>query len=428
MNERIRILTDNRLFFCFRFGFSSATLYINLRLHLEMQTIQVVTRDFRANTQSPLLCLTAFSANMNFLGLLLLLCLQRNANGASEYPWTFDNDLLGGPDFWGLLNKHWRMCTMGQMQSPVNVDPSKLFYDSGLTPLLIDNNVVEAELQNTGQLPVLTINDSVVLSKNINISGGPGNPYRYRLHKVIIHFGRVSDGEKGSEHTVDFVRFPAEVQLIAYNTDLYTNFTEAMTQPRGLLAIAVIVDIGDITNTELRKLTVASQSITYKDSKTTLNKFNAFGLLPKTSNYVTYEGSLTFPGCYETVTWVIMNNPIYITKEDLQIWNDLQQTELKQPNPVFMFPNYRPLKTLNGRLLRTNIKVKYKRMAAPSCASNVYLDMGYQANPTRTVSSKIHHKRHFSKEQIFEENSSMTIEKMSPRAEILNNMESFDYI
>ncbi|KAK0396223.1 hypothetical protein QR680_001626 [Steinernema hermaphroditum] len=358
---------------------------------------------------------------MKPLRFILFGCFIPYSAALSEYPWTFDNDLLGGPDFWGLLNKHWRMCTMGQMQSPVNIDPSKLFYDAGLSPIVVDNNVVEAELHNTGQLPVLTINDSLILSRNINISGGPGNPYRYRIHKVVVHFGRVIDGEKGSEHTVDFVRFPAEVQLIAYNTDLYANFTEAMTQPRGLLAIAVIVDIGDVTNIELRKLTVASQSITYKDSKTMLKKFNVHGLLPKTTNYVTYEGSLTFPGCYETVTWVIMNNPVYITREDLQIWNDLQQTEFKQPNPVFMFPNYRPLKTLNGRLLRTNIRVKYKRMTTQSCASNVYLDMGYQANPTRS-----HHRRHALNDN--DSHSALPMDKLDSRGDFLKNMESFDYI
>lgn len=34
-----------------------------------------------------------------------------------------------------------------------------------------------------------------------------------------------------------------QVQLLAYNTDLYSNFTEAMSQPRGLLAVSVIVDV-----------------------------------------------------------------------------------------------------------------------------------------------------------------------------------------
>jgi carbonic anhydrase len=279
----------------------------------------------------------------------------------AEYPWIFDNDLFGGPDFWGLVNRQWRLCTIGQMQSPINIDPERLLFDPGLTKLSISNAQVESDFVNTGQLPFINMNQSTGHnSRHVNISGGPAFPYNYRLHSVAIHFGQANEKERGSEHTVDRVRFPAEVQLFAYNFDLYENYTEAMTQPRGLLAIGIVVDIGEITNAELRRLTVASQSITYKDSKTKLKRFHPSQLMPNTEQYVTYEGSLTFPGCYETVTWVILNNPIYINKEDLAIWNDLQQTSTKQSNPVFMAPNYRPLKPLNGRLIRTNINVRYK--------------------------------------------------------------------
>ncbi|VDM80937.1 unnamed protein product [Strongylus vulgaris] len=219
-----------------------------------------------------------------------------------------------GPDFWGLVNRDWRMCTAGQMQSPVNIDPAQLLFDPHLGRISIDN---------------------------------------------------------------------AYVQLLAYNIDLYTNYSQAVTQPRGLLAISVIVDIGDITEVALRRLTVASQSITYKGMKTTLRQLHPAGLLPRTHHYVTYEGSLTIPGCHETVTWIIMNNPIYITREDLQIWNELQKTETKQADPAYMTPAYRPLKALNGRLLRTNINVSYKQTSASTCSSNIYTEMGYRSNPAR---------------------------------------------
>jgi carbonic anhydrase len=322
---------------------------------------------------------------------LLFFCSAKIASTA-EYPWTFDNDLFGGPDFWGLVNKHWRMCTIGQMQSPINIDPSRLLFDPGLSEISIGKQQVEAELQNTGQLPMVTINETTkfdatdfiqIIPKFVNISGGPMIPYNYRLHHVIFHFGRIRDNEKGSEHTVDRVRFPAELQLLAYNSDLYENFTQAMTESKGLLGIAIIVDIGEISNVELRKLTVASQSVTYKDSKTILTRFHPSELLPNTKHYVTYEGSLTYPGCYETVTWIVMNNPIYITREDLSIWNDLQQTEIKQSNPVFMSPNYRPLKPLNNRLIRTNINIKYTSRNPGSCPSNIYLNNGYRSNPLK---------------------------------------------
>ncbi|VDO19098.1 unnamed protein product [Heligmosomoides polygyrus] len=240
-----------------------------------------------------------------------------------------------GPDFWGLVNRDWRMCTAGQMQSPVNIDPAQLLFDPHLGQISIDDAHVEGTFENIGQLPIITINAS--LSKtSINITGGPALPYRYRLHQISIHFGH-PDGERGSEHTVDRIRFPAEVQLLAYNIDLYTNYSQALTQPRGLLAIAVIVDIGPITEVALRRLTVASQSITYKGTitnailnvncltksermRTALRQLHPAGLMPRTKHYVTYEGSLTIPGCHETVTWIIMNNPIYITREDVRIF------------------------------------------------------------------------------------------------------------
>ncbi|KAI6196777.1 hypothetical protein M3Y94_01149000 [Aphelenchoides besseyi] len=304
---------------------------------------------------------------------------------SADYPWTFDDDLFGGPSFWGLISTHWKLCTIGQLQSPVNVDPGRLLFDPSLGPIQFSRNHVEAQFQNTGQLPVVMFNETEAAVRLLNITNGPASPYTYRLHHVAFHFGRVRENERGSEHTIDRVRFPAELQLMAYNSDLYDNFTEAMSQPRGLLAIAVIVDIGDKPNAELRRMTVASQSITYKDSVTKLHKFKPFDLLPDTSLYVTYEGSLTHPGCQETVTWIIMNQPVYITREDLSIWDQMQQTE-KQSTPVYMSPNYRPLKPLNGRLFRTNIKADIKsRSPSGHCPSNIYVDLGYRSNPKRTL-------------------------------------------
>ena len=40
-------------------------------------------------------------------------------------------------------------------------------------------------------------------------------------------------------------------------------------------------------------------------------------ILPETQDYMTYEGSETEPGCRETVTWIIMNRPIYITHKQV---------------------------------------------------------------------------------------------------------------
>lgn len=40
-------------------------------------------------------------------------------------------------------------------------------------------------------------------------------------------------------------------------------------------------------------------------------------LLPNTDGYMTYEGSTTHPGCWETTIWLIFNKPIYITPQEV---------------------------------------------------------------------------------------------------------------
>jgi len=40
-------------------------------------------------------------------------------------------------------------------------------------------------------------------------------------------------------------------------------------------------------------------------------------LLPPTQHYMTYEGSLTQPPCHETLTWVVFNKPVYITRRQV---------------------------------------------------------------------------------------------------------------
>lgn len=40
-------------------------------------------------------------------------------------------------------------------------------------------------------------------------------------------------------------------------------------------------------------------------------------MLPNIRYYMTYEGSTTHPGCWETAVWIVLNKPIYITKREV---------------------------------------------------------------------------------------------------------------
>ncbi|VDN03541.1 unnamed protein product [Thelazia callipaeda] len=308
---------------------------------------------------------------------------------AYDYPWTYDNDLLGGPDFWGLLSKKWEMCAKGKMQSPIDIVPSSILYDprvsyssnfyksiplssksffkfaefSFFTLLIhmkykIIHSQTTAEMINIGQMPRLRLLYDGN-SRILNISGGPVKPYKYRLQRIDFHYS--NDEATGSEHAINSKNFPMEIQLITYNSDLYANFTASLTLPRGIAAISIIVLLGEETSEELLKITNFIEKVPFKKKRVTMNDLKVWKLFPNLTDYITYEGSMTSPGCYETVTWIILNHPIYITRKDLNRWRKLQRTVAEEKEPQYVAPNFRPLQYSHGRLIRTNIvsKVSY---------------------------------------------------------------------
>lgn len=77
-------------------------------------------------------------------------------------------------------------------------------------------------------------------------------------------------------------------------------------------------------------------------------------LLPSTDAYMTYEGSTTYPGCWESVTWVVMNRPVYLTRQELDRLRLLMQGDKIHPKAP-LAKNVRPIQELRERSVRTNI-------------------------------------------------------------------------
>ena len=51
---------------------------------------------------------------------------------------------------------------------------------------------------------------------------------------------------------------------MGYNADLYDNYTSASWHPNGLVGLSVLVQIGQMSNIELRKITDAAASVPYR--------------------------------------------------------------------------------------------------------------------------------------------------------------------
>lgn len=111
-----------------------------------------------------------FCSDLVSVGLhLCLLCLTAVLANWEEW-WTYDG--ISGPDFWGLLNPDWNLCSKGRRQSPVDLNPGTLLFDPHLRPLTIDKSRISGLITNTGHGVIFRVSDTLAPGLAVNISGG----------------------------------------------------------------------------------------------------------------------------------------------------------------------------------------------------------------------------------------------------------------
>ncbi|XP_073828404.1 carbonic anhydrase-related protein B [Musca autumnalis] len=313
----------------------------------------------------------------NYILLLLTKTCVLHAVSWEEW-WTYDG--ISGPAFWGLINPEWSLCNKGRRQSPVNLEPQRLLFDPNLRPLHVDKHRISGLITNTGHSVIFTAgNDTVAnydgMQTPVNITGGPLS-YRYRFHEIHIHFGL--HDQFGSEHSVDGYTFPAEIQIFGYNSQLYNNFSEALNRAQGIVGVSILLQLGDLSNPELRMLTDQLDRIRYGGDEAFVKRLSIRGLLPETDHYMTYDGSTTAPACHETVTWIVQNKPIYITKQQLHALRRLMQGSPDHPKAP-LGNNYRPPQPLLHRPIRTNIDFKTSKTTGKAACPTMYKEVYYKA-------------------------------------------------
>ncbi|XP_055521456.1 LOW QUALITY PROTEIN: carbonic anhydrase-related protein 10-like, partial [Leucoraja erinacea] len=260
------------------------------------------------------------------------------------------------PSFWGLVNSAWNLCSVGKRQSPINIETTHMIFDPFLTPLHINTagRKVSGTMYNTGRHVSLRLDKEPL----VNMSGGPLT-YSYRLEEVRLHFG--SEDSQGSEHLLNGQAFSGEVMHRATGNrqqhPLYCVHACACS----------MLQVSDTANPFLNRMLNRDTitRITYKNDAYLLQGLNIEGLYPETPSFITYEGSMTVPPCHETVTWVIMNKPIYITRMQVHSLRLLSQNH---PSQIFlsMSDNLRPAQPLHNRCIRTNINFSLQGKDCPN--------------------------------------------------------------
>ena len=251
---------------------------------------------------------------MNFRNALLASTivgtLAATAAFASEFEWSYSGDT--GPEFWGFLldgsgNVAFPTCATGESQSPVNIgvvddeDMSSIRFNYEPTPLVVINNTHTIEVEYEP-------------GSSITVGGDTYGLLQFHFHSP-------------SEHTEGGIAYPMEGHLV---------HARGVGDNVELAVVGFLIEEGAANPTLQAIWDVMPEEEGEVDAHGVT--VDAADLLPGGDrDYYSYSGSLTTPPCSEGVRWMVLEQPIQASAEQIARFRELY--------PM----NARPVEPLNGR-------------------------------------------------------------------------------
>ncbi|QQP34890.1 Carbonic anhydrase 6, partial [Caligus rogercresseyi] len=114
------------------------------------------------------------------------------------------------------------------------------------------------------------------------------------------------DNTVGSEHLLDGIAAPLEVQLVHFNSTNAKTFEEALAKKETILVLGALFDIIPCSVTAFEPLINTLEDVVSPGSEAEVTGLKLEDLLPTDKNtFFTYQGSLTMPRCEEGVKWFV---------------------------------------------------------------------------------------------------------------------------
>ncbi|KAK0169089.1 hypothetical protein PV327_002835 [Microctonus hyperodae] len=164
--------------------------------------------------------------------------------------------------------------------------------------------------------------------------------YSYNFHSIIFYWG-ISD-DVGSEHGLDNVKYPMEMQLVHVKANLESPRTIITTENSDEIAIiSYFFKISKDNNDALDNITSKLSNVEDVQSKIFIEPFNIDTLFPIFKRkFYTFNGSSTALSFSENVTWIINPEPLNIARTQMEKFrkiNLLKREEIKKYQPIQTF-------------------------------------------------------------------------------------------
>ncbi|XP_077099453.1 carbonic anhydrase 14 [Siphateles boraxobius] len=260
---------------------------------------------------------------------------EHSKGSSHQHQWGYHDQ-----DTWSSVFEN---CS-GKSQSPVNIDTHKVSYDPRLPPIKLEGY----DLTGSPALTLINNGHTLQLSLPSSMRIVRGFDHVYVAAQLHFHWGTTE--VPGSEHTVDNVHFPAEIHVVHYNSK-YANLIEAASKADGLAVLGGFIGIGLHENDNYEKILSALTDISIEESNTEIPGFNVRHLLPNSlEGFYRYDGSLTTPPCFQTVSWTLFNDSIRVSRRQLAALEDSLKTEHNK----LLSKNFRAPQLLHGRKVLTS--------------------------------------------------------------------------
>lgn len=209
-----------------------------------------------------------------------------------------------GPEHWGELDPQYSACAEGMNQSPINLAG---FTESDLKPIGIHYEAGGREVHNNGH----TVQVNFTPGSKISVDGHEFELKQYHFHAP-------------SENHINGKSYPMEAHLV--------HADEA-----GNLAVVAVMFVEGKTNQSIARVWSYIPGI--EGGRQNLpSGVSAEGILPSNRDYYRFKGSLTTPPCSEGVEWLVMKEPVTVSKDQIEKFVK-----------VMRHPNNRPIQPLNAR-------------------------------------------------------------------------------
>ena len=226
----------------------------------------------------------------------------------AAHSWGYEED--NGPATWG---KDYKLCTQGKTQSPIEIKASDIKVNPKLPPIKLGYKSSGIDITNTGHDILLNYNNgSKILFDN--------NEYEL----LAFHF------HAPAEHIVNGKRASIEIHFVHKDKKGH------------ILVVSLMVNNGKMNyalHDIFNNIPQQANSTNFIEDK----KINPLDFFPQGGGYYIYTGSFTSPPCAENVTWIILNEPIEASLEQIMKLTSVYRM------------NNRPVQPLNGRVIERKL-------------------------------------------------------------------------